>query len=338
MTRIGINPARRKTSAYKPARVTAVVLTYIPALSGYFKQRLEILQLTLESMLSNATIPFDLIVFDNGSCSEVTGYLKNKQQQGDINFLFLSKENIGKIGALQIAFNAVPGEIIAYSDDDILFYPGWLAAQLEILDSFPNAGMVSGVPVRNASKHANRSLKNLTEQHESSISFHYEHRIPDEWERDWAISTGRDPEEHIKKTQDEKDLVLRFQPPNNRSFVEAIGSANHFQFIAPKSVITSALPNEWRGNLMGSMIEMDNAVDEAGYLRLSTVDRFTQHIGNIISEDVLEKAKSFGISASATEIHKPTERSKQKHWLFHIPGARRVLTYIYNRIFEILYQ
>ena len=41
-------------------------------------------------------------------------------------------------------------EIIAYHDDDIFFYPGWLEAHLQILDGFSQAGMVSGLPVRNA--------------------------------------------------------------------------------------------------------------------------------------------------------------------------------------------
>ncbi len=61
-----------------------------------------------------------------------------------VDDLLLSQRNIGKIDALRILFNAAPGEIIAYNDDDIFFYPGWLEAHLEILDSFPKAGMVSG--------------------------------------------------------------------------------------------------------------------------------------------------------------------------------------------------
>jgi len=339
MTRIGINPARRKTSKYKPSRVTATVLTYIPDLSGYFKQRLDILQLTLTSLQKNTNVPFDLMVFDNGSCGEVVKYLQEQQHNGVINFLLLAKENIGKIGALRIMFNAVPGEIVAYSDDDIFFYPGWLEAQLQILEAFPNVGMVSGIPVRNASKHANHSLEKLLQQPPPQISVSLERRIPDQWEIDWAQSTGRDPKKHIESTQNEKDIVLKTKKNNSDRTIEAIGSANHFQFIAPKNVITRALPTVWRGNLMGSMLEMDEAVDALGYLRLATVDRFTRHIGNVLSGEVVDEARTFGINLhnEIVETAKDTQKTG-RHWIFVIPGARRFLTYIYNHIFEILYQ
>lgn len=340
MTRIGINPARKKTSKYKPARVTAAVLTYIPDFSGYFKQRLDILQLSLASLRKSTNLPFDLMVFDNGSCSDVVKYLQNLQNKGKINFLLLAKENIGKIGALRILFNAAPGEIIAYSDDDIFFYPGWLEAQLQILEAFPNAGMVSGVPVRNASKHANQSLKKLIAHPNPQISVSLERVIPDKWETDWAQSTGRDPAKHIRETQNEKDLLLKIKQTDSNKSIEAIGSANHFQFIAQKNVITRALPSEWHGNLMGSMVEMDEAVDANGYLRLSTVNRYTRHIGNVLSDEILDEARRIGINprTKTNKTAKDTQKEKSRHWIFIIPGARRLLTYIYNRIFEILYQ
>jgi len=59
-----------------------------------------------------------------------------------------------------------------------------------------------------------------------------------------------------------------------------IGAANHFQFVAPKQVILQALPGKWTGKLMGSMIELDEAIDNLGYLRLSTAKRYTRHLGN----------------------------------------------------------
>ena len=159
MTRIGINPARGKVTDYRPERVTVAMVTYIPNLAGYFEGRLEVLRLALASLMAHTTsVPHDLMIFDNGSCPEVVGYLRQLQEQGLVDYLILSERNIGKIDALRILFNAAPGEVIAYSDDDIFFYPGWLEAQLEILDGFPQAGMVSGAPVRNAAGHAHRSL------------------------------------------------------------------------------------------------------------------------------------------------------------------------------------
>ena len=33
---------------------------------------------------------------------------------------------------------------MAFSDDDVYHYPGWLSAELEVYDAFPNTGMISG--------------------------------------------------------------------------------------------------------------------------------------------------------------------------------------------------
>lgn len=327
MARLGINPARGKFSTYQPAQVSVAVLTYIPHLEGYFRHRLDVLKLALASIYINTTIPYDLFIFDNGSCPEVVDYLRHSRDHGDIHYLLLSHQNIGKIGALKVMFNALPGELVAYSDDDILFYPGWLEAHLEIMKKFPQVGMVSGAPVRNASKHAMQTLQRFENDASPLVSVIRERRIPDEWERDWAVSTGRDPGQHLEDTKNELDAVVKVEG------VEAIAGANHFQFVAPKDVIVRALPNDWSGKLMGNMVELDEAVDNLGYLRLSTAQRFTRHIGNAISEELAGEVKALGLSTTAS-----LQRSKrqQRHWLLAIPGMRGILKSLYDRLFSIL--
>lgn len=322
--RVGINPARGKVSSYRPARVTAIVITYIPALEGYFRQRLDILKATLTS-IRRTNEPFDLLVFDNASCQPVRDYLLEMQRGGHIDYLLLSRRNIGKIGAFQVAFAAAPGEMIAYSDDDILFYPGWLEAQLQILETFPKAGMVSGLPVRDASTYACQTLEAFAAQPWSEIEVRREQRIPDEWEADWARSTGRNPQKHLDATADHLDWVFRIGD------VEAIGGASHFQFIAPKTLLLEVLPKDWSGQLMGQMRELDMAIDRLGFLRLATVERYVRHIGNVISADIAEEIRSLGINAE--EAFRPVPR----HWLLRIPGMGRLLWALYNRLFYILH-
>ena len=41
-----------------------------------------------------------------------------------------------------------PGEIIAYADSDVLFSPNWLKRSVEILETYPNVGMVTARPFR----------------------------------------------------------------------------------------------------------------------------------------------------------------------------------------------
>jgi glycosyltransferase involved in cell wall biosynthesis len=336
MTRIGINPARGKTSNYRPAHVTVAMLTYIPDLSGYFEQRLQVLQLVFASLLAHTSIPHDLLVFDNGSCATVVDYLLGMQGAGHIDYLIRAKQNIGKIDALHILFNAAPGKIIAYSDDDILFYPGWLEAHLDILRFFSDVGMVSGVPVRNAANHARRSLDALTTKTNPGFKVLQERRIPDEWEIDWAISTGRDPDRYLAETRDQTDLVLQ-QWVDENCYLEAIGSANHFQFVTPKEVILQALPPDWTSKLMGHMIELDEAIDNLGYLRLSTPKRYTRHLGNALSANVVQEAWSLGLLAGE-QVRLVPRQAYRKPWLLRIPGSRRLLSFMYNRLFAILYR
>jgi cellulose synthase/poly-beta-1,6-N-acetylglucosamine synthase-like glycosyltransferase len=124
-----MNPSRGKQSDYTPARVTVAVLTYVPNSLGYFENRLEVTKTCLQSIIKNTSGPYDLMVFDNASRPELVDYLRQLKDEGAIDFLMLSKQNIGKLGALQIMLRAAPGEVIAYSDDDVFYLPaGWNAA------------------------------------------------------------------------------------------------------------------------------------------------------------------------------------------------------------------
>lgn len=328
MTRIGVNPARGKVSGYRPARVTVAILTYVPDQEGYFQHRLEVLQLVLASLKAHTTLPYDLFVFDNGSCPAVRQYLLALRDAGEIDFLCLSHVNIGKIGAFQVIFKAAPGEIIAYADDDILFYPGWLEAHLEILEKFPRAGMVSGVPVREGAGYACESLKRLQTGTVPGLEIRFERCVPPEWEADWAVSTGRDPATHLQATREVMDTVLSL------GGIEAIGTANHFQFVARKEVIVAALPQVWSAKLMGSMVELDQAIDANGYLRLSTTGRFTRHLGNTISSAVAEEARALGLTANQPVL---ATKAKRRPWITRLPGSRRVFKSIYSWLFDLLY-
>lgn len=327
MARIGVNPARGKSSDYRPAKVTVALLCHIPHMEGYFKHRLDVLKLCLSSLHAHTRQPYDLLVFDNGSCSPVVDYLRGLHADGGIDYLMLSGRNIGKIGAFKLLFKTAPGEIVAYSDDDIFFYPGWLDAHLQILASFPKVGMVSGIPLRDRSERAGNTLDRLVKKGAPGVAVIKERRVPEEWEADWALSVGRDPQEHLAATRDHKETVLQ------ANGVEAIGTASHFQFVAPRQVILDSLPEEWSGRLMGEMINLDEAVDGRGYLRLATAGRYVRHMGNALSPDMVASAKELGL-----EVGKAITPSKRgKHWLLRLPGGGRIIHAVYDRIFQILH-
>jgi glyoxylase-like metal-dependent hydrolase (beta-lactamase superfamily II) len=130
MTRYGMNPARNKNISYAPSRVTAAMMTFIPNLEGYFTHRLDVLKLSLESLIHSLNQQADIMILNNGSCDLIQEYLETLLEQGRIDYLIHSKRNLGVIGGLKVLFNAIPGQVIAYSDDDVFYYPGWLDAHL----------------------------------------------------------------------------------------------------------------------------------------------------------------------------------------------------------------
>ncbi len=144
-TRIGKAPSRLQRIEYRPSRATICMPVFIPEQFGYYQQRLDILKICVASIV-NHTSPetYDLLVFDNGSCREVVDYLRSLHEERVVQYLFLSRSNVGVANATRIMLHAAPGEIVAFTNDDVFFHPGWLEAHLEILETFPRAGMVSG--------------------------------------------------------------------------------------------------------------------------------------------------------------------------------------------------
>jgi glycosyltransferase involved in cell wall biosynthesis len=322
-----MNPARNRVSEYSPARVTVAVLVYLPYRQGYFEHRLDVMRLCLQSILKNTRYPYDLLVFDNGSCQEAKDVLNDLLEEGSIRYLITASENIGKIGAFKIIFNAAPGEVIAYADDDIFHYPGWLEAHLRILDGFPKVGMVSGAAVRTLWDHAHASNLEFA-QRDPDVKLIQGQNIPEQWEIDWAESYGRDPEEHRRAIQSLDDFIIE------RDGLKAYAIANHNQFVTPKKVLTNVLPGEWSGRLMGEMYELDNAVDKEGFLRLSTLSRTTRHIGNTINASMEAEAEALGIDIRASRASLTPK--KKPSWLVRWKPMRWLLQGLYNRLFWIL--
>jgi glycosyltransferase involved in cell wall biosynthesis len=143
--RVGKAPTRLQRIEYRPRPVTICMPVFIPEQFGYYQQRLDILKICVRSIVSHTSPEtYDLLVFDNGSCPKVVDYLQSLHEQGIIQYLFFSRSNVGVANATRIMLHAAPGEIIAFSNDDVFFHPGWLEAHLEVLETFPRTGMVSG--------------------------------------------------------------------------------------------------------------------------------------------------------------------------------------------------
>jgi glycosyltransferase involved in cell wall biosynthesis len=321
MPRIGINPNRGQVTKYQPARITLAMLTYLPNQAGYFAERLAVTRLSLDSLIAHTPQPFDLLVFDNGSCPELVGYLRQKHDEGLINYLVLSSRNIGKIGALHEIFHAAPGEVVAYTDDDVFFLPGWLEAHLNILDTYPRVGLVTGFYIRSHLRYATQAIEAFSQQ--SGVQVEHGLLIPHELEQHYIDNMGRSWESYQQEVEGLEDIRLTYQG------VKALASAGHHQFVAHRQLMLDALPS-WDRNLMGKMIELENNIDQLGYLRLSTPEPVTHLLGNVISPENATEAMRLGLITKSGTVDRP--RISPINRVMRIPLIKRFAIGLYNRL------
>jgi len=321
-----MNPGRGKKSDYQPARVTVAVLTYIPNQVGYFQDRLHVTRTCIQSILANTSVPYDLMVFDNGSCSEAVEMLRDLRKSGEIDFLLLSAQNIGKIGALKMIFASAPGEIIAYSDDDVFFLPGWLERHLEVMDTYPNVGAVTGMYIKPHMKEGVSSTLKFSDG--SDVQSERGNLIDRGLEQHYIDQTGRTWERYQEEIKGLEDVRLFYKG------ITTFASAGHYQMTVPREAVLQALPANWSGNLMGQMRDLDVAIDNLGMLRLCTTPPTIRLLGNQIDENSAAELREYGVDVTAVISSKEIPKWKKK--FFRLPLTQKVAYFFYERLFRII--
>lgn len=315
LMRIGQNPAKFQNNVRRPERITVAVLSYIPFLSGFYSETLDVLRACLQSVRSEPGLPFDLMVFDNGSCVEARDYLLAEKEAGRIQYLVLSEQNVGKGGAWNVILAGAPGEIIAYSDSDVLFSPNWLARSVEILEKFPDVGMVTARPFRTPPAFFQNTLRWAgTHAHVQDGQF-----VPWETFLEFNLSLGQTEDENRKVYAETRDWRIDYDG------VTAYAGASHWQFTAYKSRLQQFLPFDMDKPL-GQVRELDRRMDDAGLLRLMVSDPLAMNMSNTLGYMRGE------LSRRATR----PKKSLAKRFLNAAPVKKSLLA-IYNAIFRWYY-
>jgi glycosyltransferase involved in cell wall biosynthesis len=270
-------------------------------------------------MRKDAGLPFDLMVFDNGSCLEVREFLVKEKEEGRIQYLILAEKNMGKGGAWNVMLAGAPGEIIAYTDSDVLFSSKWLSRSVEILETFPNVGMVTARPFRTPPELIESTLKwakdNAQLEEGQFIS----------WERflEFNLSLGQTEEENKKVYAETRDWRIVYKG------VSAMAGASHWQFTAYKSTLQQFLPFDM-DKPMGQVRQLDKRMNNAGLLRLMVSDPLAMNLSNTLGYLRGELGKGSG-----------RERRKRKEGLgrrvLELGPIKKMLLTVYNRIFNWYY-
>ena len=274
--RTEMNPNRRiYVDGYPPYIASSI--THLPSLEGYHENRFEVVKVSLTTMRENAGLNCKTLVWDNGSCQEFRDWLLNEYKP---DYVMLST-NVGKSIARASILRMLPPEtIVGVADDDMYYYPDWFKAQVELMKYFPNVGQVSGYPVRTQMRWGNKRTlewaRKVAIVEEGSF-------IPAEWDKDFCTSIGRDYEWHKKYTENDMDKRITYRG------VQAYAFAHHCQFICEAGEIAPLA--RFDTEAMADEKPFDWAVDNTGMLRLTTINRYTRHIGNVLDDDLKPKRR-----------------------------------------------
>lgn len=341
MSRVGQNPMKWLHEQPKAQKITITTIVHVPVLEGFWAESFSVLQLFFRSLRRNTGHPFDLYVFDNGSCTEIQDYLLELRRQGIIQCLILSQHNLRKLGALNFLLQVAPGEIVSFADSDVLFLPGWLDETLAVLDAFPEAGQVTALPTADTADRHCSGTREAVRKSEDITLREGPDLIPEAHIEAHRVSLGSSREEYASRLLNRQDIQI------TRHGVSAFVSAQDFQFTTRRKVLEQVLPlqvtepGEYYDPVYSPVLE--KRVDALGFWRLSTTGYRIHHLGNAApSFQALPKGidadpalfEETGVAAGGETPEQQAHSKPRVHNRYFRRWLKRINTLTYRLLYE----
>ena len=277
--RVGMNPQKQSKKIELQFQHRLIIVVFIPAMDGYYKNIFEVFKLCLESAISTINSSCAITIVNNASCLEVTDFLNEKFKNKEINSVIQHNENIGKMDALIGAAKGSREPLITLSDVDILFKYGWQQEVEKIFVSMKNVGSVSPISVRKSMRYGTTTtLKNIllkkVRLNFTAITENYENYNLYLKSINWKI---------------EEDRNLKW-PVIEKNNIKAILGSGHQIMTLNRLIFHTTVPAEPSLTLVGNESEFiycDEPIDIAGGMRLATYNNYAYHMGNTVEDWML---------------------------------------------------
>jgi len=304
--RLGFNPNKDKGVLKSDYFHQVIIPVYIPNQEGYFKESFEILKLNLASLWKTVHDKTYITIVNNGSCELIVYYLNSLKKENKIHEL-VHVTNVGKINAMLKGVVGHNFDLITTSDADVLFLNGWQQATYKVFQNFSKCGAVCTTP-------SSRSLRTFTSNLYWDFLFSKKMKFKEVLNKEalkkFGVSVGNENfynEAHLRKY-----LTIS---NNNES---AVVGAGHF-VITYRASIFNSLEKRFTDFVLGGKSNdlFDIAVVKKGFWRLSTLDNYTYHMGNVAEQWMYDEVSKLESDNTEIDFKLKSIESSSK-WLYII--------------------
>jgi hypothetical protein len=188
--------------------------------------------------------------------------------------------------------------------------------------------MVTGIPLRSPLKYSSHTLDWAKSNSDVTLT----QGAIQEWTIYWTHtrSLGLSESEAREKFKEMEDYHFEYQG------VSTYLGAGHFQFVSPRAALQAAMPFPYVMP-MGNERYLDQQINELGFLRLSLPKMYVQHLGNRLTGEALADGLHPTASDAGPGSRLPSTRHSIIYRLLDIPVVKKILLWVYSRIFNAYY-